>query len=83
MTTYQRATSAGIGDPYWYEWSIGLEYIVDLLDPDSDVESVTLQDSGNQGLDDVVGRFTSVASRFLQVKTTRTEATFHFGDIVV
>ena len=34
--------SAGIGDPYWYEWSVGLTHIIELLNPDSGVETVTL-----------------------------------------
>jgi hypothetical protein len=31
--------SAGSGAPYWYEWTVGLCRIVEMLDPDSDIES--------------------------------------------
>jgi len=36
--------TAGIADPYWYEWSVGLLYVVDLLTPDSNIKSVIFQD---------------------------------------
>ena len=47
----------GIGDAYWYEWYVGLEKVVDLINPDSGVVGVTLQASQQQGLDDVVVRY--------------------------
>ena len=25
----------GIGDPYWFEWNVGLKYIIEMLNPDS------------------------------------------------
>ena len=25
----------GIGDPYWFEWYVGLKYIIEMLNPDS------------------------------------------------
>lgn len=73
---------AGIGDPYWYEWSIGLQYVLDLLDPTSEVTSVTLQATGKKGLDDVVVRFSDGRARFIQVKHTRVEDSITFGDFV-
>lgn len=48
---------AGIADAYWYEWYVGLEKVLDLLNPDSGVVGVTLQASQQQGLDDVVVRY--------------------------
>ena len=36
MSMYKN-TSAGIGDPYWYEWSAGLLYALDMLNPDNNV----------------------------------------------
>lgn len=74
--------TAGLGDPYWYEWSVGLTHVVDLLDPSGDVTGVTLQRSGTKGLDDVVVTFASGRARFIQVKHTRSEATLTFGDLV-
>jgi hypothetical protein len=74
--------TAGLGDPYWYEWSVGLRYIIDMLEAESSVLSVTLQKSGSKGLDDVVVRFRNGNTRFIQVKHTRAEATLTFGTLV-
>jgi hypothetical protein len=46
--------TAGIADPYWYEWYVGLYYALDLLDDDKCVSSVVLQSKDYQGLDDVM-----------------------------
>ena len=46
--------TAGIGDPYWYEWTVGLGYIIEMLDQSSGIEAVTLQKSDVPGWDDVV-----------------------------
>ena len=32
----------GIGDPYWYEWYVGLKNVIDMLNPDSRIEKVSL-----------------------------------------
>lgn len=42
-------TSAGIGDPYWYEWSVGLWYLLDILKPESNIKSLVFQHGGLQG----------------------------------
>ena len=44
----------GIDDPYWYEWFVGLKYIIEMLNPDSGIASVTFQHSGYDTIDDVV-----------------------------
>jgi hypothetical protein len=75
-------STAGIGDPYWFEWSIGLGYVVEMLRPDSGIASVTLQQSGGKGLDDVVVRHTNAPTRCIQVKHTRADASLTFGDLV-
>jgi hypothetical protein len=75
-------TSAGIGDPYWYEWSLGLRYVIAMLRPDSGICSVTLQQTGSKGLDDVVVRMTSGDIRLIQVKHTREGNSLTFGDLV-
>jgi len=74
--------TAGIGDPYWYEWSVGLRYVIQMLDRDTEISSVTFQQSGQKGLDDVVVRFSSGESTFIQVKHTREGDSLTFGDLV-
>lgn len=74
--------TAGIGDPYWYEWSIGLLYIMDMLNPDNGIVSVTLQSSSVQGLDDVVVSYSTGVTKCIQIKHSRVEDTITFGDLV-
>ena len=31
---YSAETKPGMADPYWYEWSVGQQYIIDMLNPD-------------------------------------------------
>ena len=38
-----RNPSASTRDPYWYEWSIGLYYALDMMDPDSEVKHIQVQ----------------------------------------
>ncbi len=44
----------GIGDPYWYEWYTGLEQVINMLDPDTNIKSVIFQHSEYDTVDDVV-----------------------------
>ena len=74
--------SSGIGDPYWYEWSVGLFYALDLLNPDAEIEHVTLQSRDFQGLDDVVIKHTSGDITGIQVKHTRDNDTLTYTDLV-
>jgi len=74
--------SAGIGDPYWYEWSVGLTHIIELLNPDSDIETVTLQSSRYQGLDDIIVDLRSGGRRCIQIKHTRVGNTLTFGSLL-
>lgn len=46
----------GAGDPYWFEWYVGLDYVISMLAGNSDIESVTFQEAGLEGVDDVVVR---------------------------
>ena len=46
--------TAGTGTPYWYEWSVGLLYVVKMLNPDNQIKNVVLQSDESQSLDDVV-----------------------------
>ncbi|MGR5959351.1 hypothetical protein ACT7DM_06005 [Bacillus cereus] len=33
--------TSGIADPYWYEWAVGLNYAIDMLNPDNNIESIS------------------------------------------
>ena len=46
----------GVGDPYWFEWYVGLGYVISMLAGSGDIESVTFQEAGLEGVDDVVVR---------------------------
>ncbi|QCJ40616.1 ATP-binding protein [Bacillus sp. S3] len=74
--------TAGSGDPYWYEWSIGLLYILDMINPDNNIQSVTLQSNKAQGLDDVVVKYKDNTTKCVQIKHSRTGNTITFGDMV-
>lgn len=78
---YENPT-AGLADPYWYEWLVGLKEIVSMLDPSSGIESVTIQAYGLQGIDDVVVQYEDKRFKFIQVKHTREENTLTFGDMI-
>lgn len=73
--------SAGSGEPYWYEWTVGLCKIVDMLDEDSDIESVTLQAHGIKGWDDVIVRYPG-HREWYQVKHSRAGNNLAFGSLV-
>lgn len=74
--------TAGSGDPYWYEWSIGLLYIMDMLNLDNNIKSVTLQSREAQGLDDVVVKYDNDKTKCIQIKHTRVDDTITFGDMI-
>ena len=76
-----KSASAGRGDPYWYEWFVGLIEIVEMLDPASGIASVAFQVSGIKGWDDVVVQLTD-GRRCYQVKHTRDENSLTFGDLI-
>ncbi|MFO1450356.1 MAG: ATP-binding protein [Opitutaceae bacterium] len=85
MTSVQKTTNAptaGKGDPYWYEWTIGLLQIVEMLDPDSPIASVSLQLAGVKGWDDVVVRRKDGTVQMFQVKHSRVDDSLTFGDLV-
>ena len=79
---YTANTKPGMGDPYWYEWSVGLQYIIDMLNPDSEINYVELQADVPLGLDDVVVTYENGEKLFVQVKHTRANDTLTFGDLV-
>ena len=44
----------GAGDPYFYEWYIGLENVIKMLNPDSGIKHVIFQHDEYDTIDDVV-----------------------------
>jgi len=74
--------SAGIGDPYWYEWGIGLLKAVKMLNPDSGIDAVAFQKDGIKGWDDVVIKFSSGHNNHYQVKHSRPGTNLTFSDLV-
>lgn len=72
---------AGIGDPYWYEWSVGLLYALDMLNPDSNIKHVILQESRLQGLDDVIIVYNDTRAECIQIKHTRENDTLTFSNM--
>lgn len=79
---YSAKTKLGMADPYWYEWSVGQKYIVEMLNPDSHIQYVELQADVQLGLDDVVITYDDGKTKFIQVKHTRVYDTITFGDLV-
>lgn len=79
---YTADTKPGMGDPYWYEWSVGQKYIIDMLNPDNEIKHVELQADVALGLDDVVITYMDGHKKFVQVKHTRANDTLTFGDLV-
>ena len=79
---YSEKTKPGMADPYWYEWSVGQNYIVEMLNPDSHIQYVELQADVQLGLDDVVITYNDGKTKFIQVKHTRANDTITFGDLV-
>ena len=79
---YSAKIKPGMGDPYWYEWSVGQQYIIDMLNPDNNIKCVELQANVKLGLDDVVVTYEGGEKLFVQVKHTRSNNTLTFGDLV-
>lgn len=52
--SYSPASKAGLGDPYWYEWTVGLHYAVEMLNPDTDIDYIEFQADVALGIDDVL-----------------------------
>jgi len=74
--------SAGKADPYWYEWDVGLEEVIEMLHPDTTIASVEFQRNGLKGWDDVVVRFVDDSTHFYQVKHSRVGHNLTFGSLV-
>lgn len=76
------SSSAGKGTPYWYEWSVGLLRVVEMLYPESKISSVSFQEVGIKGWDDVVIRYTNGRTDYIQVKHSREGNNITFGSFV-
>lgn len=75
----------GVGNPYWYEWSVGLEYILQMLNPDSNISSVTLQAPEEQvpsALNDIIVRFKDEKDLCIQIKHSRVKNKLTFSDLI-
>ncbi len=73
--------SSGLGTPYWYEWEIGLLSCLDMLYEDK-IESVVLQSSSYQSIDDVVVNYRDHSSLNIQVKHTDIKQNFTFSMLI-
>lgn len=79
--SYTAETKPGMGDPYWYEWSVGEQQIVNMLNEDNNIEFVELQANVGLGLDDVVVTYSDGTVLCIQVKHTRADNTLTFADL--
>lgn len=61
--------NSGIGTPYWFEWEIGILECLNMLQ-DTSIESVILQSTDFQALDDVVVNYSDKSILNIQVKHT-------------
>ena len=68
-----------MGDPYWYEWSVGEQQIINMLNKDNNIEFVELQANVGLSLDDVVVTHSDGSALCIQVKHTRAEDTLTFA----
>lgn len=66
---------SGIETPYWYEMKIGLIECLKMMS-DVTIESVTLQSSAFQSLDDVVIKYNNGKLKNIQVKHTENEKSY-------
>ncbi|MGG4495612.1 hypothetical protein [Brevibacillus reuszeri] len=62
--------------------AVGQYYVIDMLNTDNGIESVLLQATEAQGLDDVVTVYSDGTSEYVQVKHTRAEDTITFGNML-
>ena len=70
--------NAGLGTPYWYEWEIGLIECLKMMN-NPEIESVVLQSSDFQALDDVVVNFKDKSMINIQVKHTDVDNNFTYS----
>ncbi|YCA46330.1 ATP-binding protein (plasmid) [Bacillus sp. JZ8] len=61
-------STPGIGDPYWYEWYVGLEQVIKMINPDNYISYVTFQSEIHNTIDDVVVGYQNKHEVCFQVK---------------
>ncbi len=70
--------NSGIGTPYWFEWEIGILECLKML-RDTSIESVVLQATNFQVLDDVVVNYSDKSILNIQVKHTDVDDNFTYS----
>ncbi|MGN8647557.1 hypothetical protein ACTNEO_16940 [Gracilibacillus sp. HCP3S3_G5_1] len=61
-------STPGIGDPYWYEWYVGLQRVIEMINPDSNISYVIFQSDIHNTIDDVVVGIGNIEEVCFQVK---------------
>ena len=65
----------GAGDPYFYEWYVGLENVIKMLNPDSGIKHVIFQHDEYDTIDDVVVEYSNGDAQVCyQVKHNKSNA---------
>ncbi len=76
----------GITDPYWFEWYVGIENIIRMLNPDSDINYVTFQCDAYNTIDDIVVGYKNGTQKICyQVKheiSTSSKTNLTFGKLL-
>jgi hypothetical protein len=73
--------TAGMGDPYWYEWSVGLLHVLDML-TNCNIKHIILQANHMQGLDDILRVYNDDSADCIQIKHTRIGDTLTFSNLI-
>jgi len=76
-----RPRQPGLHDPFWYEATFAERFIVEMLNPDSGIQSVTMQAPDVRGIDDVVVKYHTKPTAYHQIKHTRSGDTLSFADL--
>lgn len=76
----------GIGDPHWYEWYVGLKFVIEMINPDHEISSVIFQHSKYDTIDDVVVEYDNGNKQVCyqvkhQIKTTE-NGNMTFGSLL-
>lgn len=77
----------GIADPYWYEWYVGLKYVIEMLNPDSGIECVVFQCESYDVIDDVVVEYKDGNRQICyqikhKIETTISSKNLTFGNLL-
>lgn len=79
-------STPGIGNPYWYEWYVGIQQIVDMLNPDTQITGVIFQHPEYTTIDDVVVEYNNGSKQMCyQVKheiSSESKLNITFGSLI-